>query len=236
MIEQKFTGFILNKTKYKDNDVIINILTSDGKITFKANGINKISSKNAPKCNYFMLSEFVLTSKSEISNKTLKQASIVKIFKKPFDDLLASSCYLLICSILRSLDDINGYEMALDCFNKQETGIYPINVLNYFLANVVIALGYEPEITNCSICKGKQNIISFDFESGGFVCKKCFDNTRHIKYPTTILKDIIKIFSFKDYENIDKNNSVIIFKMFVDFLKDNISINEENYNFVLKCI
>ena len=236
MIERKYKGFVLSKTKYKDNDAIINILTSDGKVSFKAVGINKITSKNASKCNFFMISEFVLNFKSEISNKTLKQASIEKLYKKPYDDLLASSCYLLIVSILNCLDDINGYDMAIKCFDMIEDGIYPINVINYFIKNVIEALGYLPENNKCVMCGIKSNIISFDFESGGFICNKCFDKTRHIKYSKTILTNIHNIFASDDIVIIDKLDSVTIYKIFTDYLKEIIQIKEDNYQFVLKCL
>ena len=59
MIQHKYIGFITNKINYSDNDAIINVLTNNGKKTFKARGINKITSKNSASCNYFMISEFL---------------------------------------------------------------------------------------------------------------------------------------------------------------------------------
>ena len=36
MIQHKYVGFITNKINYSDNDAIINVLTNNGKKTFKA--------------------------------------------------------------------------------------------------------------------------------------------------------------------------------------------------------
>ena len=76
MIEHRYIGFISNKTNFKDNDAIINVLTKDGPQTFKARGINKITSKNASSCNYFMISEYITNSKTQNGNQTLKSAVI----------------------------------------------------------------------------------------------------------------------------------------------------------------
>ena len=92
MIQHKYVGFITNKINYSDNDAIINVLTNNGKKTFKARGINKITSKNSASCNYFMISEFVTTSKSENSNQSLKSSSVVNIYKKCYEDIYPISC------------------------------------------------------------------------------------------------------------------------------------------------
>ena len=72
MINHNFIGFVSQNIAYKDNDAIISVLTKDGKKTFTAKRIQKITSKNAPNCRYFMISEFITQSKSEQSNQTLK--------------------------------------------------------------------------------------------------------------------------------------------------------------------
>ena len=158
MIEKKYTGFVCKKVNYGENDAIVTIFTSDGNHSFKARGINKINSKNGSATNYFMLSEFVFTAKSENSNQTLKSANIVKVFKKPFDDLTISASYLYICSLLFQVSEqINGYDVALSCFEMLEEGKSPISVLNYFLKKLVDALGYNPNIEGCINCTKKTN-------------------------------------------------------------------------------
>ena len=81
MIEHKYIGFVCKKVNFKDNDAIFNVITKEGKKTFKARGILKITSKNAASCNFFMLSEFTTQSKTETSNQSLKTSSIVKLLK-----------------------------------------------------------------------------------------------------------------------------------------------------------
>ena len=237
MIQHKYVGFICNKTNYSDNDAIFNVLTSEGKRTFKARGINKITSKNQASCNYFMLSEFNTTSKSEISNQSLKSSSIITIYKKCYEDLLVSSSYLCIASLLDSLSSqINGYDLAIKCFNMLEEEIYPINVLNYFLKNVIDALGYMPSINGCICCNSKSNLISFDFESGGFICKNCFDETRYNKLTTPLLKDIYEFIKNDEFICINEHHSITLFKMLNTFFKDVLGIDSKSFDFVIKCL
>ena len=90
MIEHKYIGFVCKKVNFKDNDAIFSVISENKKEVFKARGISKITSKNAASCNFFMISEFVTASKTENSNQTLKQSSIIKMYKKPYEDLLVS--------------------------------------------------------------------------------------------------------------------------------------------------
>ena len=237
MIENKYVGFICQKVAYQDNDAIVTILTEDGKQTFKARGINKINSKNGPATNYFMLAEYITTSKSELSNKTLKNANIIKVFKNAFDDLLISSSYLYICSLLNQVSEqINGYQIALSCFEMLENKIYPINVLNYFLKHLVNGLGYAPNLEGCIICNKKTNLISFDFEQGGFVCKNCFNNNHFYQMPLNFLKDLYHFLKNDDFMELDEQHSLKLFKLYNEYFKNTNLLKTDNYDFLLKCL
>lgn len=237
MIEHKFIGFVCKKVNFKDNDAIFSVISKDKKEVFKARGISKITSKNASSCNYFMISEFVTSSKTENSNQTLKTSSIVKMYKKPYEDLLVSSSYLFICSILDSLSDqINGYDLTIKCFDYLEEGIYPINVLNYFLKNLCDTLGYECNLKGCVNCGKPNNLLSFDFESGGFVCGSCLDLNRHEKLPVEFLKDIHMFLKNEGLYEINEIRAQRLFKMYSNFLRDVVGIYIENYEFVLNCL
>ena len=88
----------------------------------------------------------------------------------------ALSCYDSLLNIMPDNTDFiynNGYvylvylgdnDEALRCFDKLEEDVYPLDVLNYFLKNVIIALGYAPNVKGCINCNNKNNLISFDFE------------------------------------------------------------------------
>ena len=58
-MDKKVTGFIFNRTPYKDNDFLLHILTDQEKEVFiLAKGSAKVSSKNAISTQFFMINEF----------------------------------------------------------------------------------------------------------------------------------------------------------------------------------
>ena len=237
MIENKYIGFVSNKTIYKDNDAIFNVITKDSYETFKARGISKITSKNASSCNYFMICEFVTNSKTQTSNQTLKSASVIKMYKKPYEDILVSSSYLFVCNLLNQLkEQINGYEVATKCFDLLEKNVYPINVLNYFLKQVVNTLGFKSNLKGCVNCNKNKNLISFDFESGGFICNDCYNVSLYEKYPTSFLKQLYDFLKEDDLIEFEENRSIKIFNMYCDFLRKSINLNVEARDFILKCL
>lgn len=236
MIENKIVGFICKKTNFRDNDAIFNVITANGKKSFKARGVNKINSKNAASCNFFMLTEFVTSSKMEMSNQTLKSANSLKIYKKPYENILTASSYLFICSLLDNLSEyINGYDMALKCFEMFENNYYEIDVLNYFLKTICYCLGYKPNIDGCIMCTKKKNLVSFDFELGGFICKDCLDESRYERMTTVFLKEMYDFLITSDFKELDKQRSQKIFKMYCKFLTDNAGLNINN-QLILSCI
>jgi len=237
MIEKKVIGFVYKKVDYKDNDAIFNVLTNNSKEVFKARGINKMTSKNKGACNFYTISEFILQSKSETSSQSLKTASIIKIYKKPFDDILISSSYSFIFSLLEQLsDDFNGYDLAIKCFDYLEKGAYPLDVLNYFLKNMCFTLGYEPNLTGCVSCNNKNNLISFDFEVGGFICKNCFDSKLYTQMNSSFLKDLYNFFKSTELVEMEDYAALKLFKLYLSFIKDVCGLRIDTSTFVLNCL
>lgn len=237
MIEKKVIGFVYKKVDYKDNDAIFNVLTCNSKEVFKARGINKITSKNKGACNFYTISEFVLQAKSETSNQTLKTASIIKIYKKPFDDILISSSYAFIFSLLEQLsDDFNGYDLAIKCFDYLENDTYPLDVLNYFLKNMCFTLGYEPNLVGCVNCNNKNNLISFDFELGGFICKNCFDSKLYTQMNPSFLKGLYNFFKSNELVKMEDYEALYLFKLYLTFTKNVCGLRIDTSIFVLNCL
>jgi DNA repair protein RecO (recombination protein O) len=90
-MEKKVIGYVISVVPYKDKDAIINLLTADGKFSFKARGILKLTSKNAPTCQLFTLGEFVITQKTETGHSVLTTSSSIKKVKNLLDNPLAAT-------------------------------------------------------------------------------------------------------------------------------------------------
>lgn len=237
-METKVKGFVYKKTNFKDNDCMINVLTSDDQcIAFKARGLLKINSKNSASCNYFTISEFVLSHKTEFSNKTLKSSSLEKQFHLPYSDLLVSSVFFIIYEIVSQVcDQIKMYKKTIQVFEWLENNIDSISILNHFLKFVCNELGYKPSLSGCVSCNRKSNLVSFDFSSGGFICSSCFDDKVNQKYSSSFLKQLYDFLKTDDLYIFDKVYGVMILDMYVDFLKNNVGIYLNSYEFLKKVL
>jgi len=237
MINNRIEGFVVNRTNYKESDAIINVLTTDGIFTFKARGILKPKSKNASACNFFTLSEFDLTSKTEESNNTLKSAITKKMYRKPYDDLNIMSSYLFISNLAYQIaDNVNTYSLCLECFDLLENERKPLSILVYYLKEITNRLGYEPNLLGCIECNKKNNLVSFSLSDGGFICSTCRKEDRHELLGKEYLKDIYLLYKDNKYDTILDNRLLKLFNMYVEFLKNEVGIIINNTDLVLKSL
>ncbi len=233
----KYIGFLYSKTTYQENDCIVNILTSENEsISFKAKSLLKANSKQASACNYFVLSEFVLSAKTILSNKTLKTATIIKQYHVPYEDILVSSAYFIIFEVIqqiyKQMQDL--YPLTLFCFERLEEKKHPILVLNYFFKQVCLALGYAPNLFGCINCLSKKELVAFDFSLGGFICKNCFDSIIHQKLSTNILKDIYQFLKVDEFIEMDLVHGNYLFDSYIQFLKEQGGLHFQSYEFFKK--
>ena len=237
-MEFKYIGFIYSKTSYKDSDEIINLISNqDEKVVFKARGILKPNSKNAASCNYFVIGEFILTAKTEMAHKTLKNVSLIKQYHLPYDNLLISGIYFLIYEIIAQIvDQIPIYNLALDCFEKLEKQENPLSVLLYFLKQMNQKLGYQPSLKGCVNCQRKSQLVSFDFFEGGFICKNCFDEHHHRRYPINFLTKIYEFLKATDLYIFDFSSATLLLDVYMIFLKDEAGLHLQSYEFIKKIL
>lgn len=237
MIEKKIEGFLLKKVTYKDNDAILNVLTKDGVVTFKARGILKAKSKNASSCNYNILSEYNLTSTKEGNNFLLKNSSTIKMYYLPYESMLLMSSFLFISNIAYLVSEsINIYDLSIECFDKLESKEEPINVLVYFLKEVCNKLGYTPYLKGCINCNSKNNLVTFSLKEGGFICKKCCLENQYEKYSKEYLNSLYHLYKDNSYENIDKTRAIRIFSYLVTFMKEEVGIKITNEKFIYESL
>lgn len=237
MIERKIQGFVYSRSDYQENDVIVNVLTKDGPVSFKARGIKKTTSKNAPSCNFFTLSDFLLTAKSENHPATLKSSSIVKIFHQPYENLLSSAVYLFFCHLVHTLaNTLNPYDFLLECFQLMEKKEYPINVLNYFFKSLVDQLGYQPFLKGCVHCHQKNQLIAFSFSDGGFICQTCFDLKRHHQQSVSFLKDLYQFYQRESYWPLSETHAITLLNLYTEFLLNEVGFSLRGMDFIRQCL
>lgn len=238
-MEEKHIGFILNKTPYKENDCILQILNEKNeKIVCKARGILKITSKNATACNPFVIAEYVLQAKTDTSNKTLKTATIIKMYHRPFTDLIASSVYEMILNFINQVQEqIDIYDFAIQCFNLlEDKNNYPIDVANYFFKTLSKQLGYAPLLTGCVSCQKKNNLMVFDFASGGFICSSCLPQYHLKEQSVDYLKSIYYFLKKENFTFLEKKYAQQLFFQYLQFLKEEMGMYSHYSEFFQKIL
>lgn len=171
-------SFVLKRSDLREQDQIVTLFTLEkGKIDALARGVKKILSKNsAYLLPVFLIDADVLSGK-EVNHLT--KAVPVFVYKNILEDLNKMS---LLQTVFKWVNFLTKYEREpkifllikswlefLDATDKVETS------LAYgFLGNILMYLGFAPELDNCISCQNKNNLVAFYPAGGGVVCKNCF--------------------------------------------------------------
>ncbi len=182
-MNDRIEGIILKQTDYKDNALIVTVLTKEkGKISFIASGVKKISSKNAGNILPYMQSEFLYDDKEGKTIFRMRTAKAVKLWRFIHEDFECSLAAQLACQIA----DVMTYEDSDNLFtsfvydqlyealdrmnNKNKTDI----ILAVYLANILREAGIGPDVDEC-VLTGDTNVVAISVNEGGFLCRDCAD-------------------------------------------------------------
>lgn len=214
-------GILLSIKPYLENPdhSIIEVLTTSGKISMIAQGVNKPESKNKPNLQVGCLIEFTFF-KARLNNKIskLKKANL-----KFQIDLFDYNTSLLVKKIMLYLKQINShFNLIFKIYNNILPLISienPAFLLTYFIANTLKCFGIQPSINGCVECQEKNEISDFSFKEGGFLCAKHEIFPKEINY----LKSCFYLFlSIGDYiKNVEKNTNQRIYVELLTHLKNN---------------
>ncbi len=213
----------------KDNDAMVKVLTSDKTLSFFARGILKIDSKNKGSLTLFNYSKINLTEGKQ-GGLTLKDAKPIKNYYHIMDSYEKTAALNFFSEVLFKMliddDECNFFSIALKVIEKLDEGFDVLTLVNIFTAKLLVELGVGPNVDECIVCHSKKNIVKMDFNNGGFICKKCFNN---LTKQTTL--DLLKIYRyiFKLGENdiggyeIPKDYNKIIFRNLSDYIEENLN-------------
>lgn len=189
-------GIVIKNTPYGENDGIINCLTEEGIITFKARGILKPTSKNASSCLLYAYSEFTLESKN--NHRYLSKAKLIDTHYRLYDSLDYMCCIGIVSESILTFLDENTSKIIFNSFKKMLEGLnsnFNIFTLTAIcLAKVINESGYGLEVNRCIICEEKTKIVSFSFNEGGYICKRCLSKNHNIEKPE-YLKSLRYVFN-----------------------------------------
>ncbi len=236
--EKSINGIVLKQIDYKDNDAIINVLSSDGKIYgFYARGVKKITSKNANATMAFGYSQFNFFE-SEKGLHSLKSAKTIKNYFDKFKDynkVIVAFMLLDVVNDMASLQ-VDSDKSLFDLLEKSLTEINTVDetlLLSYFLIEIMKIQGVSLIVDYCAICKSEKiNYISF--ENGGFICHNCVGDFNVSNYNLEVLK-LFRIINKIDLDNLnlvqsDKVNYISLLKIIYEFYNSYTGLYIKNFD------
>lgn len=173
-MEKTITGYIIRCVAYQESSAIIDVLTSEGIVSFKARGVYKSPSKFASSTQLYTKGEYQLTYKQENGKATLIAARTIDYLKPLFFDLRVSAVLaLLVETIIKNSDEEDWFQIFEYIYEilKQEFNYGAL--INIILKYNSIYAGSYLSASNCIGCGSKKNIVAVSFNYGGFLCSDC---------------------------------------------------------------
>ena len=172
-------ALVLREVRYKEADRILTLLTdTDGKITVKARGALRKSSKTAAATQQLTYSEMTLFG--NLGRWTVNEATM----KEGFDGLrtdigsFALGCYFAECADALSVEDQPDaplMQLALNCLYALSRGMYtPEHIKAAFELRLMCLAGYTPELSHCAVCgEDEPGDPVLLLERGCVCCRRC---------------------------------------------------------------
>lgn len=183
-----FEGIVLKSTALNDHDVLLNVLTEQGKVSIKAKGLLKINSKNRNMCEIGCHSLFHTIDRMNQQVLLLKNAESCERYKNIRSDLEKQGIYNCILEIFFksdiSMKDALHYIHLLDV---RDNPYIPYCLL---LSQLIRESGIGLVVDECVSCHDTRKLCGFSFDLGGFVCVDCINKASDLKLSAQRLRDI----------------------------------------------
>lgn len=218
---------ILSVTKYKDKDAIINAISETGYVSLTAKGILDPKCKNHELNNILNIVDVDFIDGDYKYPIIKRSKALLSAVDLNSDYYLMSTLMLLSESTLHLLQEDEYYKV----FKSLENAILALkNGENYlkvaliYLARIITISGYQLEFNHCIYCKSKENIVSFSFVEGGFICKNCATEETTNDLSPKQLKLLRASFLVKDYNIPDTifnpEDGLYLLNKYSEFIED----------------
>lgn len=190
-------GYVLSSSKYGEKDAIISLLTKEGKISIKVPSGYDVKSKNHLSTLIFNKVHIDCMELSSSFLVALQTKTLIN-YTSTYEDLKKSLAIQVANELLiKFFQDRDReipylyYEKFLEGVNE---GFDTLTLVLIFTSSVIRYLGYEPETGGCVNCGKKNNIISFSWDEGGYLCSHCAQELMARKEDNNYLKVLRYIF------------------------------------------
>lgn len=172
-------ALVLREVRYKEADKILTLFTaSDGKITAKARGALRKSSKTAAATQQLTYSEMTLFGNN--GRWTVNEAVLCEPFTGLREDIESFSlgCYFAECLEALSVEDQPDgalMQLGLNSLYALSRKMYePLQIKAAFETRLMSLAGYEPNLYSCQVCgreEPEEPVLAL--ENGGVCCRAC---------------------------------------------------------------
>ena len=233
-MNDKIKGLILRINDYKDNDLLLQVLTKEHSIISL---IGKSSKKITSKQHFYegCLYEFMIDYKDSKTIYSLHNSKLIKAYYDLNNTKLFSFKNILFEMILKSRETLD-----LECFDNICFVLDNLNDDNkYLLGSLFVSYmnrlhGINPNVDECVSCKNKR-VVAISNLLGGFLCEE-HKGAEIIRSIDTLKRfRLISKAKFKDYTIIKDNKYEFLdFKILIEFFMSNSSISLKTYDFYTK--
>lgn len=171
-------ALVLREVRYKEADKVLTLFTStDGKITVKARGAMRKSSKITAATQQLTYSEMTLFGNKD--RWSVNEAVIKESFDGLRTDIGAFSlgCYFAECLDAVSIEeqpDAALLQLILNSLYALSHKMYePEHIKLAFEMRLMCLSGYEPNLEGCAVCGDSCNDALFSMANGCIFCDSC---------------------------------------------------------------
>ena len=206
MMKITIEGIVLNETNYSETSKILNILTKEyGLISVISKGSRSLKSHLRGISMKLVYASFTISYK-EKGLSTLIEGSPINSLKYIMTNFkkMGYANYLieLTKNVLKENNQGEIFEELIPCLIKINEDFDPEIITNIYEVKMLKYLGVNPSFSKCISC-GDSDVLTFDVNLGGVVCKNCYQNT-YLFQPNTL--KLLKLFQNIQIANIDKLN------------------------------
>ncbi|TPR54672.1 DNA repair protein RecO [Metamycoplasma neophronis] len=215
-MEYEIRGIVLHKQDINEFDEIITIISDNGKVTFFAPGVKKVTSKNRSALLPLCLSNFeIIDNEKNDLLPRLKRATLIKSI--PWNTQLQQE-YKDLVFFFKKIEKadcitlLNDYQEVIDDLSNNKN-----KVIDYILNSLLGILGIKPRYDRCVECNNTQNIVNFEFHKGGYLCALHSPNNNLERHILNALYWMNKNY-WAFVEECSSNDAFYIRKMIIQYL------------------
>lgn len=234
-----FDGYLITNKQNGENDSLALVITSNNLKYVLTNGGNRVGKKSFPLSS--SIGSLLTFECTYVDKELLRLNSFAnkEFFGDYALDLKTSTFFLLINEIIQKLlintetKMFYTYQRTIEYLKKN---INKVSILLFFLKNLLLDLGIEPNVNNCVNCGKTTNLVFFSFVDGGLLCNNCYKGSMKMSRKELLTYKYIFSNKFDCEESIKIDHNVLlnVIMNIILYIEDYFSIEILNFDLFIK--